>query len=50
MNLNKFQKWVTTAPFMEFEERYEFRTYSDLFTFYQTALEYTSMRSRFLKA
>jgi hypothetical protein len=48
-NRDKFYKWVTTAPFREFEDRYQFRTYSELFAFYRATLEYTSMRSRFLR-
>jgi hypothetical protein len=48
-NRDKFEKWVTTAPFKEFEERYNFRTYSDLFDFYKEVLKFTSMRERFLR-
>jgi hypothetical protein len=48
-NLSKFEKWVTTAPFKEFEERYNFRTYSDLFDFYKEVVKFTSMRERFLR-
>ena len=45
-NRSKFGKWVTTAPFKEFEERYNFRTYSDLFDFYKEVVKFTSMRER----
>ncbi len=48
-NLSKFEKWVTTAPFKEFEKRYNFRTYSDLFDFYKEVVKFTSMRERFLR-
>lgn len=48
-NRSKFEKWVTTAPFREFEERYNFRTYSDLFDFYKEVVKFTAMRERFLK-
>lgn len=48
-NREKFDKWVTTAPFKEFEARYEFRTYEELFAFYRATLAYTAMRSRFLR-
>jgi hypothetical protein len=48
-NRDKFEKWATTAPFKEFEERYEFRTYAELFAFYQEVVQFTSMRSRFLR-
>lgn len=47
-NLNKFTKWVTTAPFKEFEERYNFRTYTELFEFYKQVKDFTVMRKRFL--
>jgi len=47
-NRDKFQKWVTTAPFKELEERYNFRTYPELFSFYKEVLTFTSMRQRFL--
>lgn len=48
-NRDKFAKWVATAPFKEFQERYEFRTYQELFAFYKTLVEYTAIRSRFLR-
>jgi len=48
-NRSKFEKWVTTAPFKEFEERYNFRTYAELFDFYKQAKQFTSMRERFLR-
>lgn len=48
-NRNKFEKWVKTAPFKEFEERYDFRTYSELFDFYKEVVKFTSMRERFLR-
>jgi hypothetical protein len=48
-NFDKYQKWVRTAPFSEYEERYNFRTYQDLFGFYQEVLKYTAMKERFLK-
>jgi hypothetical protein len=48
-NQSKFEKWVTTAPFKEFEERYNFRTYSDLFDFYKEVVKFISMRERFLR-
>lgn len=47
-NRDKFHKWVTTAPFKEHEARYQFRTYRELFDFYKSVLDYTSMRSHFL--
>jgi len=47
-NRDKFNKWVTTAPFKEFENRYEFKTYEELFVFYQATLAFTTHRSRFL--
>lgn len=48
-NRSKFEKWVTTAPFKEFEERYNFRTYSELFDFYKEVSKFTSIRERFLR-
>ncbi len=48
-NLAKFEKWVRTAPFKEFEDRYNFRTYTDLFEFYKEAQKFTAMHSRFLR-
>jgi hypothetical protein len=48
-NRDKFEKWVTTAPFKEFEQRYEFRTYAEPFIFYKEVVEFTSMHSRFLR-
>jgi hypothetical protein len=48
-NRSKFVKWVTTAPFKEYEERYNFRTYAELFEFYREVKQFTSMRERFLR-
>ena len=48
-NRSKFEKWVKTAPFKEYEERYNFRTYSELFDFYKEIVKFTSMRERFLR-
>jgi hypothetical protein len=48
-NRSKFEKWVRTAPFKEYEERYNFRTYSELFEFYKEIVKFTSMRERFLR-
>ena len=48
-NREKFDKWVTTAPFKEFDERYEFRTFEELFAFYRATLTYPAMRPRFLR-
>jgi len=48
-NQSKFEKWVQTAPFRDFEERYNFRTYADLFDFYKEVSKFISMRERFLK-
>ena len=48
-NRNKFDKWVTTAPFKEFESRYNFRTFFDLFEFYKEAKKFISIRQRFLR-
>jgi len=42
-NRSKFEKWVTTAPFKEFEERYNFRAYSDT-TFAHTLICLISTR------
>src|ERR1017187_4686309 len=47
-NRPKFEKWVTTAPFKEYESRYNFRTYVELFDFYKQVANYMSMRGRFL--
>ena len=47
-NREKFKKWVTTDPFNELEERYNFRTYPELFSFYKEVLTFTSMQERFL--
>jgi len=47
-NIAKFQKWVTTAPFKEFEHRYQFRTYDELFYFFRKATDYTQTRQKFL--
>lgn len=47
-NRSKFEKWVRTAPFGEYEERYSFRTYSELFEFYTEVAGFTSMQKRFL--
>ena len=48
-NRDKFEKWVSTAPFKEFEDRYNFRTYGELFEFFRQTLQFTSTRERFLK-
>jgi len=48
-NRSRFERWMRTAPFREFEERYNFRTYSDLFDFYKEVVKFTSMRERFLR-
>ncbi len=48
-NRSKFEKWVTTAPFKEYEDRYNFRTYLDLFDFYQEAMKFTATHKRFLR-
>jgi len=48
-NLAKFEKWVSTAPFREFKDRYNFRTYADLFYFYKEAGRFVSVRERFLR-
>jgi hypothetical protein len=48
-NRDKYDKWVTTAPFKEFEERYNFRTYSELFDFYKETSNFISIRERFLR-
>jgi hypothetical protein len=48
-NQEKFKRWVTTAPFKEFEERYTFRTYTELFDFYKEVVTFTAMRERFLR-
>jgi hypothetical protein len=48
-NRRKFEKMLTTAPFKEFEERYNFRTYSELFDFYKEVSKFTSIRERFLR-
>jgi hypothetical protein len=47
-NINKFQKWVKTTPFSEYEDRYNFRTYKDMFDFYNTVSEYIKMRNKYL--
>lgn len=47
-NRGKFDKWLATAPFGDFEERYNFRTYADLFDFYKEVCQFTSVQSRFL--
>lgn len=46
---DKFKKWLTTAPFKEFEERYNFHTYSELFNFYKEVKKFTLMREQFLR-
>lgn len=48
-NRDKFEKWVRTEPFHEFEDRYNFRTYPELFEFYREAAQFVSMRERFLR-
>jgi len=48
-NHDKFLKWVTTAPFKEFEERYNFRTYEELFDFYKEVKNYIDFRGKFLR-
>jgi hypothetical protein len=48
-NFDKFRKWVTTAPFKEFEDRYNFRTYEELFDFYKEVKNYIDFRAKFLK-
>jgi hypothetical protein len=48
-NRDKYDKWVSTAPFKEFEERYSFKTYSELFDFYKEVANFISMRGKFLK-
>lgn len=48
-NHDKFLKWVTTAPFKEFEDRYNFRTYDELFDFYKEVKNYSEFREKFLR-
>lgn len=48
-NRAKFDKWVSTAPFREFEDRYNFRTYNELFDFYKQVKTYSSMKTKFLR-
>jgi len=48
-NRVKFEKWLATAPYKEYEERYNFHTYSELFDFYRVVAKFSSMRERFLK-
>ncbi len=47
-NRKKFEKWVSTQPFLEFRDRYQYRTYSELFEFYKTVRSFIAMRQRFL--
>ena len=42
-------KCITIAPFKEYEERYNFRTYSELFAFYNDVIRFTLMKDKFLK-
>lgn len=48
-NRSKFQNWVATEPFREYEERYNFRTYPEVFEFYKEVVEFIAMRERFLR-
>jgi len=48
-NRDKFEKWAHTEPFHEFEDRYHFRTYPELFEFYRAAAQFVAMRERFLR-
>lgn len=48
-NQSKFEKWITTAPFKEFEGRFNFRTYSELFDFYKEVVKFNSIQARFLR-
>jgi hypothetical protein len=48
-NRDKFAKWVSTAPFKEYEDRYNFRTYAELFEFYRETDQFTAMSQRFLR-
>ncbi|MCG2658967.1 MAG: hypothetical protein L6437_01815 [Kiritimatiellae bacterium] len=48
-NQPKFEKWVSTEPFREFKDRYNFRTYSDLFNFYNELSRFVATRQRFLR-
>ncbi len=47
-NRDKFETWVRTAPFTEFQDTYNFTTYTELFDFYKEAIKFTTMRERFL--
>jgi len=48
-NFDKFRKWIITAPFKEFEDRYNFRTYEELFDFYKEVTKYIDIRAKFLR-
>jgi len=48
-NHDKFIKWVTTAPFKEYEDRYNFRTYEELYDFYKEVKNYTEFKAKFLR-
>lgn len=48
-NQSKFDKYVEMEPFKEFEERFNFRTFRDLFDFYKEVVKFRSIRERFLR-
>jgi len=48
-NRAKFEKWVSHEPYREFQERYNFRTYKELFDFYKLTKSFTAMRRKFIK-
>ncbi len=47
-NHPKFERWVTTQPFHDIRQRYNFRNYEQLYDFYKTVSTYTTRKKRFL--
>ncbi|MCJ7446540.1 MAG: hypothetical protein MUO72_02490 [Bacteroidales bacterium] len=48
-DLSEVPPILKTAPFKEFEDRYNFRTYEELFDFYKEVKNYTEFREKFLR-
>ena len=47
-NQSKFEKWVTTAPFKEYRQRYQFRSFDELISMYDAVMNYAREKKRFL--
>lgn len=47
-NKPKFEQWMATEPYKSQEERYNFRTYKELYDFYKQVDSYITMSKKFL--